>query len=649
MFKNGRKTIGVFVTQIHQEYQETISRGIGMRAWELGYNVAFFTNYIGYGEFQYEIGEREMANLPRYEELDGIILLPDTMSVQGFEEKLHENIRKYATCPVVSVRQKREEYYNVLIKDDTVLDEILRHFVMDHYYRKINFLTGPKDNPVSIQRLNTYRRILAEYGIPYEEDRVFYGDFWKTLPVKAVNQWLSDDDKIPEAIICANDYMAIAVCNALAERGYSVPEDIAVSGCDNINITEDFYPSITTAGIPIYEMGIEAVNKLHQHNLGIPQQKITYMDTVTRIRESCGCNGNSLNRQTMTSRRNRFINEAEEREKANSNNAFMSVDLTNAKTIDVLDRKLASYTYMNTGFTSFYLCLHKNWDFINIDNQADNTNDNEMMMEVGIKDGEWLQKEEFTRPALLPEGFLDTSPQIVYFNMLHYLENVFGYAAISFKGCEPYKPSYQGWLINICNALENIRINKKMNQLLFKLEDMYIKDELTGLYNRRALETLGQKYLKQCIETGGKLMVFTADMDKLKYINDNFGHACGDVAICEVANALKIAATDDEICMRIGGDEFVVVGLDYDQKKLKNFVERFESEIGRFNQEEDRGYLVFVSYGWNIVKPNESTTMEDCLILADSKMYQQKYEKETLYLKHMGEFREHEQDARGKE
>lgn len=627
------------MTQVHQEFQETISRGISMRAWELGYNVAFLTNFVGYGEIQYEIGECEIANLPRYEELDGIIMLPDTMVARDLEERICKNIRKYATCPVVSIRQMRDEFYNVLIKDDTVLDEIIRHFVVDHYYRRINFLTGPKDNPVSIQRLNSYRRILEEYGIPYEEERVFYGDFWRILPVEAVNQWLSDENNIPEAIICANDYMAIAVCNALAERGYSVPEDIAVSGCDNINITEDFYPSITTAGMPIYEMGNEAVNKIYQYNQGIPQEKTSYLDTVTKFRESCGCSVSNPNRQTLTSRRNRIINGAEDTEKANSNNAFMSIDFTNVKTIDDLDQKLASYTYMNTGFTSFYMCLQKNWNFFDIDNQADRISDDEMIMEVGIKNGQWLQKEEFVRPSLLPEVVTDKEPQIFFFNMLHYLKNVFGYTAISFRGCEAYKPFYQGWLINICNTLENIRINKKMSQLVFKLEDMYIKDEMTGLYNRRALETLGQKYLKQCIETGGKLMVFTADMDKLKYINDNFGHACGDIAINEVAHALKLAATDDEICIRVGGDEFVVIGLDYDQKKLKNYLERFEGEIERFNREEDRGYMVFVSCGWNIIKPNERTTMEECLIIADSKMYQQKYEKETLYLKHMTELK----------
>lgn len=644
MFENGRKTIGVFVTQAHQEFQETFSRGICERAEELGYNVAFFTSFLGYGEFQYEIGERSIVDLPWYEYLDGIIVLPDTMQfVQGLQERVRDNISKYSKCPVVSVRFKIDEYYNVLISDDTVLDKIIRHFIVDHGFKKINFLTGPKENPVSIIRLEAYKRILAEYGIEYEEERIYFGDFWKYKPNDAVEYWFSKPEKLPEAIICANDYMAITVCNALSARGYSVPGDFAVSGCDNMGLTEDFYPTITTAGMPIFEMGIEAVNKIHKDIEGIPQEKDTYLETITEFRESCGCRyGRS--QETLTKRRNRLINEMEAREKSISNNAFMSVDFTNVKTIDALDQRIASYTYMNEGYKNFYMCLHKNWDYYKLDDLNAQPDTDEMVMEVGLKKGDWMQKAEFKRPALLPAGQVDSGPQIYFFNMLHYQEIGYGYTAISYKDHGTYKPSYQGWLINICNALESIRINNRLNQLVYKLEDMYIKDELTDLYNRRALETLGQKYLNQCIENHSKLMVFTADMDKLKYINDNFGHACGDVAIKVVADALKTAAEDDEICMRVGGDEFVVIGLEYDQKKLDKFVAKFEQEIDRFNLEEGYDFKVYVSYGWSIIKANENITIEDCLLVADSKMYQQKYEKEALRLKHRGEFRDYEED-----
>ncbi len=642
MFGNGRKTIGVYVTQIHLEYQDKVSRGICERAKELGYNVAFFTNYMGYGEKQYEIGENSVADLPKYEDFDGIILMPDTMYVEGFEQKIRDNIKKFSKCPVISIRQKIDEFYNILINDDLVLEEIIRHFIEKHGFRKINFLAGPVDNPASNARLASYKRILTQYNIPFNEDNIYYGDFWKFKSKDAVKKWLSDPNNHPEAIICGNDFMAIALINELTERGISVPEDIAVSGCDNIMIAENYSPSITTASIPFYGIGKEAVDVIHNHNQGIPQEKNTYINAVTKIRESCGCKLTIIEDE-IPEHRNLIINELEEKDKAISNNAFMSVELTNIETIEELDHKLSSLVYSNEGLSSFYMCLNKNWCFLNTDSMEEKPDMEHMIMEIGIRKGEWLDKTEFLKSSLLPPVHKDPEPQVFFFNILHYQEICFGYTAISFTGNHVHKPSYLGWLINVCNALENIRIHNELNRLVYKLEDMYIKDELTDLYNRRALTILGQKYLRQCIEENSKLMVFTADMDKLKYINDNFGHACGDIAIKVVAEALKYAAEDDEICMRIGGDEFVVIGVDYNQKKMDNFLEKFEKHIDRFNNEAGNEYKVYVSYGWSIINPNKFISIEDCLIVVDAKMYQQKYEKETFRLKQRSEFREKEE------
>jgi diguanylate cyclase (GGDEF)-like protein len=633
MLGNERKTIGVFVTLAYQEYQDILGRGIAKRAKELGYNVAFFSNFVGYGELKYEQGELSIVNLPGYDKLDGIILLPDTMFLNGFKEAVIEKIKKHSHCPVVSVRQEMEDFYNVLIDDETVLDEIITHFIEKHGYTKINFLTGPEDNPVSHQRLDAYKRILKEHNLPFEEERVYFGDFWKIAAYDAVEKWVSDPENLPEAIICANDYMAVTVCNALMEKGISVPKTIAVSGCDHIELSEDFSPSITTAGMPIFDMGVEAVNKIHKHNQGMKQEKNSYLKSITYFRQSCGCKvRGSLDE--IIKRRNHIINEVEDKEKAISNNAYMSIDLTGVTLLDNLDKKLASYTYMNEGFSSFFMCLYKDWDRYQETGTEEHCG-SDMVMEVGVKNGEWLQKVDFSIDDLLPRVYLDDRPQIFYFNMLHHQDKCFGYTAISFHTLKAYKPSYQGWLINICNALENIKIHSELNRLVYKLEDMYVKDEMTGLYNRRALHTLGQKYLQQSLEKQGGLLVLSVDMDNLKRINDNYGHGNGDIAIKTVADALMQAAEDDEICIRMGGDEFSVIGLEYDDAKVKNFIKKFEEAIQSFNEAASYGFRVRVSYGWSITHPNEYTRIEDCLSIADARMYQQKYEKEALRLKHM--------------
>lgn len=634
MLGKGRRTIGVFATQAHQEFQDLLCRGICSRAYDLGYNVAIFSNFLGYGELNYEIGESKIANLPSYKNLSGIIMLPDTMFVKDFKSNIEKNIEKYADCPVVSVRQYMEGHYNVLIEDENVLEEIINHFIEHHKFTKINMLTGPKDNPVSIQRLGTYKRLLRENGIPVEEDRIIYGDFWKFSAEEAVDKWLSNSDKYPEAIVCANDYMAMSVCNVLAERGVLVPREIAVSGCDNIEMTKDFIPPITTVGMPVFDMGMEAVNKIHRENQGLPQDSISYLKSITYIRESCGCSLKD-NTENLLRRRNDLLNEVEDKDQAISNNAYMSIDMTGVTLQEDFNNKVAAYTYLNKDFASFYMCLFKDWDkYLPDEDFGEIPSSGEITMEMGMKNGEWLQKVQFDIKELLPAIYIDEDPHFFYFNMLHHREKCYGYTAINFNRFQAFKPSYQGWLINVCNALENIKTHSELNRLVYRLEDMSIKDELTGLYNRRALHTLGQVYLEQSIENNSSIMVFSADMDNLKYINDNYGHGVGDLALKGVANALMYASEDDEICIRMGGDEFTVIGVEYDEQKMDRFLERFYDALNEFNESNKYHFSIRISVGWNITLANKDTNLEECHSIADARMYQQKHEKEVKGLRH---------------
>ena len=363
--------------------------------------------------------------------------------------------------------------------------------------------------------------------------------------------------------------------NALAERGYLVPRDIAVSGCDNMEITKDFIPSITTLGMPVFDMGMEAVDKIHLCNQGRPKEKTSYLKKITYIRESCGCKGRNY-QENLILRRNNVLNEVEDKDQSISRNAYMSIDLTGVTQQEEICKKLAKYTYLNEGLSSFYMCLFKDWDkYLPGRDFNEVPRSTKVTMEIGMNNNEWLPKVQFDIKELTPPNYIDE-----------------------------------------------------------ELEDMSIKDELTGLYNRRALHTLGQAHLDQSIERNARIMVFSADMDNLKYINDNYGHATGDIAIKAVADALVYSSEDDEICIRMGGDEFSVIGVEYDDGKMKRFLDRFEQALKRFNKNNEKDFNIRISYGWSITQTNKDTNLEECLTIADARMYQQKHEKEVKGLRH---------------
>ncbi len=632
MFGNNRKTIGVLISQVNEEYQDTLSRGIMAKAMELDYNVAFFTNFGGFGQAAYDKGEAYIAKLPTYEDLDGIIIAPDVMLLPNLKEQYLKYIESRSHCPVVSVRRETSNYYNVLIDDNTVLDEIISHFIKVHGFSRLNFLSGPKGFVDTDKRLANYKKILSEHNIPIEENRIYYGDLLRQAGYDAVEYWLNSDQELPQAIICANDNMAITVCRALAGKGISVPDQIAVTGCDDVEDAAEFSPSITTAKMPVYDMGIEAVMKIHRHNLGIEQPKYSYMKTVTMYRASCGCKRNWYH-ESNNRRRNHII-ARETLQSEITRNAYMSTDLTGLTKLEDIIRKLWIYINQNTNYTHFCMCLQKNWDTYHSQCEEEQAlAEDELIMEIGIKNRAGFTKVKCSKKELIPNELKEEVPMAYFFAVLHHQGHCFGYAGISFSKMQTYMRTFQAWLINVSNALENVRLHSELNRLVYKLEDMYIRDELTGLYNRRVLDTLGKKYLNHCRSEKTILMVFTADMDRLKYINDKFGHSYGDIALKVVANALLHAADDDEICIRLGGDEFMAIGMDYDDAKMIKFINKFVEELNKFNETKEQDFSVYVSYGYHLILPGEDTKLEGCLGSADALMYQQKYEKASKSIK----------------
>ncbi|NLJ97226.1 MAG: GGDEF domain-containing protein [Clostridiales bacterium] len=631
MFFNNRKTIGIFISNINNEYQEFLCEGISRRAQELGYNAIFFTSFGGYAQDEYEGGENHITEIPNYEDLDGIIIATDTLIIEGLEQRIRDNIKERSNCPVVSIREKVDDYYNVLIDNNKVLEEVIRHFIEVHGFTKLNFLAGPEDHFDSQIRLESYKRVLTEYGIPIEEDRIYYGDFWKRMGVDAVEYWLSNSHTKPQAIICANDYMAITVVEELGRRGIAVPDEIAVSGCDDAIDSSEYVLGITTVNTPIDKMGIEAVDKIDRINKGHMEEQNSYIETKTIYRKSCGCNKDYS--KEINVRKEYYYKVINELTREVTRNAYMSADFAGITKRSELHSKLRYYVYENRGFTDFYMCMYRDWQTINEDEAFNRDNIEEMVMEVGIKNRQDYSKIRFSKKYLIPPQFSDDKPMIYYVALLHHQFLNFGYVAIAYDRIQTYMKTFQAWLINVSNVLENIRIHNELNRLVYKLEDMYIRDELTGLYNRRGLGSLGENYLNQAMEKQVNLMILSADLDELKKINDNYGHAGGDIALKVLAEALTFVADDDEICARFGGDEFLVIGLEYDEAKANRFVKRFIDKVNAFNQSVKEEFNVYVSYGWILCAPNEETTLEECLAKADFKMYQQKKQKRSLRLR----------------
>jgi diguanylate cyclase (GGDEF)-like protein len=155
------------------------------------------------------------------------------------------------------------------------------------------------------------------------------------------------------------------------------------------------------------------------------------------------------------------------------------------------------------------------------------------------------------------------------------------------------------------------------------LRSLALTDDLTSLYNRRAFYALAAQQLKVMRRKGEGLLLFFADVDQLKDINDRYGHKEGDIALVRTAGALERTFRRSDIVARLSGDEFAVLALEASGQGEDAILRRFKEHLQIANAEEDR-YELSVSVGVARFNPKHSVSLGDLLEKADEAMYARK-------------------------
>ena len=191
--------------------------------------------------------------------------------------------------------------------------------------------------------------------------------------------------------------------------------------------------------------------------------------------------------------------------------------------------------------------------------------------------------------------------------------------------------------MNITQLLANLCDSKSTKLLTEYLENLYLKDSLTGLYNRHGFEHYRQELL-ECGSTFSYLHALVLDLDELKTINDRFGHSAGDFALQTIGQAIKSAAEEDDICCRFGGDEFYCILPRDAADAPKSFFVQVEQYLKHFNKLSDKPYNISVSGGSSTLYISGSSIPTDLTGLfqaADEDMYHIKKSKVKHVLKNI--------------
>lgn len=201
-----RRTIAVCVTGYNWEYESRVIDGINSRCEELDISLLIFASLIQKPDINSRKtlpesivrGESEIFNLINYDLVDGVIILGGYIVDERVIYSVSEKCGKHG-IPMININDPDHRLkINVDLSDRVAMEYVIRHIVERHGKRRINFIGGFPGNLQTEERLAAYKKVLTEYGIPIEEERIGYGEFW--IKAKDCTERFMRSEQRPEAI-----------------------------------------------------------------------------------------------------------------------------------------------------------------------------------------------------------------------------------------------------------------------------------------------------------------------------------------------------------------------------------------------------------------------------------------------------------------
>ncbi|MBE5944639.1 MAG: GGDEF domain-containing protein [Lachnospiraceae bacterium] len=622
------KNIAVLITGLDSEAQVESLRGIEEYGKKNGYNIVAFSWFTGATERdKYNLGQVNIANLPDLNLFDGVIVFGNALHMEN-NKNLLEEVFSNLKCPVVGVGCKIAGSHSICTDGYTAMKEIVEHFIVEHHMTRINFVRGIEGNYDAEERYRAYKDALKEHNIPFDIERVSQGDFYVLAAEQAAKDIMASDLEFPEAIVCANDIMALTICDVLTKNGYNVPEDVAIAGFDYTVEGQIHSPSLTTVRSRFRELGIEACKIVDQVLAGDTECHDVYMPDEVVYAESCGCIGSGSDRNSVYSQK--YYSAEVEQRKILYQIITLEKNINHGETFEDWCNSLIHFCEQ-VNPTEFYCCVNENFKEMVYESDAllndeDNTLSYTEKVNVILSyyKGKFKKERSFESKLVLDKLFQDnSSPKLYVVSPFNYLDRTFGYFVFGDSEFPINNPLYIHWLINMGHFIENIRKNHLLKNVSAKLDELYIRDSLTGVYNRFGMERFFSDIKQKGIVSKLSMQLSFVDLDGLKEINDKYGHEEGDKIINQAARIMKENAGKYYV-VRYGGDEFIVLGLCRNEKEIEDYWNKVQKDVDLYNDLNKKEVKLSLSYGYDIFPVRPEITLQDCIIVADNKMYENK-------------------------
>lgn len=648
------KNIAVLVYELTIEYNSTVLDGI-VDFFEKKDDVNLIISPVNIplsnsSEFDYQYWTS--VKVLNSEIIDGFIVLTNSFLSYISTDTLSDMLKELSPKPIVSISVPLNipgsKYIHV--SSENAYEEIVEHIVKVHHRTKIGFFTAAMTySKDSEERFNSYKNALKKFNLDFNPDFIIDGDFTPGVAKeKFLEKFKTKEDVHFDAVLCANDYTAAGVLNAIDQLGIKCPQDLLVFGFDDTEVALACYPTLSTINQSVEKTGGKAAEMIYDILSGKKTDKCYCINAEPVFRLSCGCmhilsnDFENINKKGKTLTDDKLVKFRLKNYSEISSNFTVIYNLLNqmdtaVELPDYLEKMKFYYGLDNVSELSIVMYNEP----IKVEKEDKFIVPDEAKLIFYSNKGTRISKNFFCKKdyifnphkQVLPSEFFDKDKGRYILVPLYNRKMNYGYIAYLFYSHNYSLMSIYGKVLSnsLLQSYFNYQSSKQRDNLLKENQNLNITakiDELSKLFNRRGFFEYGQKAIDLSISMDKSGSVFFCDLDGLKKINDNFGHDMGDIAIQSVAQVLKIVFRDSDIVARLSGDEFGIIAPSLKKESVCELREKLALENERISKEKKLPFILSASIGCAEFT-KENSNLSEILTMADKKLYEEKCAKHT--------------------
>ncbi|MBR3468688.1 MAG: EAL domain-containing protein [Lachnospiraceae bacterium] len=585
-----RKVIGLCVTKIHDRVRAALADEVNLAAVEQGYKLICFNSIEDfYRDDIYSKGAKTIYDRMDLDMLDGLIVCQEHFCNQRIVEEIIDRAAK-KQIPTVILNGEAKGCVSVINDCKDAFKDMIRHIIRVHHVNDLYFLAGRLGDHNSEERLEYFREVMEECGLAVRDDRIGYGDYWDE-PAMRITEDLVVNGKLPRAIICANDNMAFGVCKKLKMLGYSVPEDVIVTGFDGIPAVEYFYPKLTTCRENWEEQAKTCVEVLRKLFAGEPVQQTYRIPYGNKYAESCGCEKPKLiQRDEAAAELFSLLESMEAHEDYVTSETEMMLNIEDVNDLmGPLSRFILSNSWLCVSSKFMQLATVEGWE------------DGRMIV-VPSMYGQDRELRYISDDDMLPETWEWAEDDSCYVLTSVYSKDSFcGYYAVktTYIGGIGYKMKKIVRLANlVCNSLIN---QFKQREMMRNMEGAIYRDTLTGLPNLKGATKWFEDFSSNEANHKKSLSISVFALAQYKMLYEKYGMPAVEDIILTLSEKLKILRGIGGFLARTSENEFVLIQVFENASMINSANARLalavQKEVAKFNQQKRIGQPVDVNVG----------------------------------------------------